>query len=281
MLESGMTVYLCCACGTSYEAGAVPEHCRICQEERQYVPASGQSWTHPHALAQSHRNSWQQLEPALLAIQTVPAFAINQRALLLRTPGGNILWDCIALLDEATRQLVEALGGLSAIAISHPHYYTTMQDWAAAFNAPIYLHAADQEWICRPSEHLRLWEEDALALSDRVTLVHAGGHFAGGTVLHWAAEDGQGVLLAGDIVQVTPGADRVSFMWSYPNMIPLSAADVADVSERLSAWPIERIYGAFAGQNVRSHGQEIIARSARTYIDRISGGSTGADRERF
>jgi glyoxylase-like metal-dependent hydrolase (beta-lactamase superfamily II) len=266
-----MMVFLCCACGTSYEADTAPRRCRVCEDERQYVPASGQAWTTRDALARSHRNSWQQIEPGLLAIQTVPAFAINQRALLLQTPAGNILWDCIGLLDEATWRLVSALGGLTAIAISHPHYYTTMQDWASAFDAPIYLHAADQEWICRPSDHIRLWDEDALALSDRVTLVHAGGHFAGGTVLHWTADDGAGVLLAGDIVQVTPGADRVSFMWSYPNMIPLSAPVVTDVAERLAAWPIERIYGAFAGQNVRSGGQEIISRSAKAYVERITG----------
>ena len=266
-----MTVFLCCACGTSFDTDTAPMVCAICEEERQYVPPSGQAWTTPERLAQTHRNSWQQIEPGLFAIQTVPAFGINQRALLLQTPAGNILWDCIALLDEATRQLVTALGGLTAIAISHPHYYTAMQDWAAAFDAPIYLHGADQQWICRPSDQVRLWEEDALALSDRVTLVHAGGHFAGGTVLHWAADDGEGVLLAGDIVQVTPGADRVSFMWSYPNMIPLSAPEVTDVAERLAAWPIERIYGAFAGQNIRSGGQEIIARSAKAYVERITG----------
>ena len=266
-----MTVFLCNACGTSFDAeGDAPETCRICADDRQYVPPSGQSWTTPEKLARSHRNAWLELEPGLMAVQTVPAFAINQRALLLRTPNGNVLWDCIGLLDDATKALIAALGGLSAIAISHPHYYTTMQDWAAAFDAPIYLHAADREWICRDSDHVRLWDEEALALSSSVTLVHGGGHFEGGTVLHWTGGDGKGVLLAGDIVQVTPGADHVSFMWSYPNMIPLSPPEVADVAERLALWPFQRIYGAFSHQNVRENGQEIVARSARRYIDRIS-----------
>lgn len=264
-----MTILVCSACGTSFDDGEHLKTCRICADERQYVPTSGQAWTTPEKLALAHRNTWLQLEPGLMAIQTVPAFAINQRALLLRTPAGNVLWDCIALLDEATKAIIGALGGLSAIAISHPHYYTTMQDWAAAFDAPIYLHAADKEWVCRPSDYIRFWEEDALVLSSAVTLVHGGGHFAGGTVLHWTGEDGQGVLLAGDIVQVTPGADHVSFMWSYPNMLPLSAEEVMDVAERLAPWPFERIYGAFFHQNVRQAGQDIVARSARRYIDRI------------
>ncbi|MFB9949695.1 MBL fold metallo-hydrolase [Rhizobium puerariae] len=267
-----MTTFLCCACGTSFgDMDMAPASCPICTDERQYVPPAGQAWTTPENLARTHRNAWLRLEPHLTAIQTVPAFAINQRALLLRTPAGNVLWDCIALLDDATEEIVRALGGLSAIAISHPHYYTTMQDWAAAFDAPIYLHAADREWICRLSDHIRLWEDDALVLSSTVTLIRGGGHFAGGTVLHWAGDDGKGVLLAGDIVQVTPGADHVSFMWSYPNMIPLSAAEVADVAERLAPWPFERIYGAFSHQNVGQDGQAIVARSAQRYIDRLSG----------
>lgn len=267
-----MTIFLCSACGTSFDEGEhLPKTCRICADERQYVPASGQAWTTMEDLALDHHNTWLQLEPDLIAIQTVPAFAINERALLLRTPAGNVLWDCIALLDEATNAIIHALGGLTAIAISHPHYYTTMQDWAVAFDAPIYLHPADKDWICRPSDHIRLWEDDALVLSSSVTLVHGGGHFGGGTVLHWTGEDGHGVLLAGDIVQVTPGADHVSFMWSYPNMLPLSAAEVRSVADRLAPWRFERIYGAFSHQNVRQGGHDMVARSAHRYIERIQG----------
>jgi hypothetical protein len=135
-------------------------------------------------------NKWQQLEPRLFGIKTVPAFAINQRALLLQTPHGNILWDCIANLDPATKALVTALGGISAIAISHPHYYTTMQEWAAAFDAPVYLHASDREWVMRDSPAIHFWEGDALEIFPSVTLLRLGGHFAGGTVLHW--QEGEG-----------------------------------------------------------------------------------------
>jgi len=45
---------------------------------------------------------------------------------------------------------------------------------------------------------------------------------------------------------------------------------VADVAERLAAWPFERIYGAFAKQDIRGNGQAIVARSAKDYIARIS-----------
>ncbi|MEX0579274.1 MBL fold metallo-hydrolase, partial [Enterobacter cloacae subsp. cloacae] len=169
------------------------------------------------------------------------AFAINQRALLLRTPHGNILWDCIANLDPATKTLITALGGISAIAISHPHYYTTMQTWAAVFNAPVYLHASDREWIMRGSPAIQFWEGDALELFPSVTLLRLGGHFAGGTVLHW--QEGEGVLLAGDILQVTPGKDAVSFMWSYPNMLPLPARTVERITGLLEGKKFARLYG--------------------------------------
>lgn len=71
---------------------------------------TGQTWTDFDSLTTTHTNKWQQLEPQLFSIKTVPSFAINQRALLLRTPQGNVLWDCIANLDPATRALVDALG---------------------------------------------------------------------------------------------------------------------------------------------------------------------------
>jgi glyoxylase-like metal-dependent hydrolase (beta-lactamase superfamily II) len=268
-----MTVFVCKACGTSFpDAAQPPVQCPICDDERQYVPAAGQEWIAREALVAEHRNAWHLHEPGLYSLQTVPAFAIDQRAFLLRTPAGNVLWDCIAVLDTATEALIHSLGGLSAIAISHPHYYTTMQDWAAAFGAPIYLHAADRQWIMRPDPAIRLWEGDAQELSPGVTLVRGGGHFPGGTVLHWAGgAAGKGALLVGDILRVTPGADRISFMWSYPNMMPLPAAEIRRIAERVSAWPFERIYGAFHGQDILGNAHAIVGQSAARYIELLEG----------
>ena len=263
-----MTVLLCTACGTSYPDGAgPPAECRICTDERQFVPAGGQGWTTREALAGQHRNAWRQHQEGVLSLQTQPHFAIGQRAFLLRTPAGNVLWDCISLLDEATEVLVRALGGVAAIAISHPHYYTVMQDWAEAFGAPIHLHAADRAWVVRPHPSIRFWEGEALGILPGVTLICTGGHFPGGTVLHWA--EGAGTLLAGDVLQVTPGAHRVSFMWSYPNMLPLPAAAIRQIENRLRPWRYERIFGAFAGQDVLADGPAIVARSAQRYVELI------------
>ncbi len=268
-----MATFICTACGTSYPpAEAPPARCLICDDERQFVPASGQSWTSGDALAEAHRNAWRRHEPGLLSVQTVPAFAINQRAFLLRTPGGNVLWDCIALLDPATEELVHALGGLHAIAISHPHYYTAMQDWAAAFQAPVHLHAADRDWIMRPAPEIRLWDGESLAIAPGATLIRLGGHFPGGTVLHWAdTEDGAGALLSGDIVQVAADTRRVSFLWSYPNMMPLPAREVLRIGEALAPWRFDRIYGAFLGKEVLRDAKEVVARSIGRYVELVNG----------
>lgn len=254
---------ICATCGTAY-AEPLPQRCKICEDERQWVPASGQQWTDFASLTHRHQNKWQRLEEGLLSIKTVPNFAIGQRALLLRSPSGNILWDCIASLDAATAELIHALGGLSAIAISHPHYYTTMQTWAAEFNAPIYLHADDREWVMRDSEAIHFWQGDVLPLNDEVDVVRLGGHFAGGCVLHWKANGG--VLLAGDIIQVAPGKDAVSFMWSYPNMLPLSAATVSDILHRCEELDFSRLYGAFEGQDVAQKAKEVVRQSGARYL---------------
>jgi glyoxylase-like metal-dependent hydrolase (beta-lactamase superfamily II) len=264
-----MPVHICRTCGTSYpDTREPPSACPICDDERQYVARGGQAWTTPLRLAAAHANAWRQLETDLFEIHTQPAFAIGQRALLLRTAHGNVLWDCVALLDEATETLVRSLGGIHAIAISHPHYYTCVQDWARAFGCTIHLHAADAQWVMRPDPAIQHWQGETLQLLPGVTLLRLGGHFPGGTVLYWAdGTEGRGALLSGDIVQVAADLSRVSFLWSYPNMMPLSGATVRRIAETLQPWPFERVYGAFPGRQVVADGAAAVQRSAARYIE--------------
>ncbi len=268
-----MPIHLCDACGTSFpDSETAPDSCPICEDERQYVPASGQSWTTTENLAATHSNLWRRHEPNLFEIRTQPGFGIGQRAFLIRTPKGNILWDCIALLDPATEEIIRGLGGIDAIAISHPHYYTTMQDWARAFDASVHLHALDREWVMRPDEKLKFWEGDSLEIGDGLTLLRLGGHFAGGTVLHWReGAEGRGALLSGDIVQVAADNSRVSFMWSYPNMLPLAAATVKRMGDALELWDFDRIYGAFSGKTVPSGAKQAVGRSVSRYVELLEG----------
>ena len=267
-----MTLFICSTCGTQYPPSkAPPASCPICTDERQYVPASGQSWTTLERLKSAHSNKFRRLAAGLTTIETTPAFAIAQRAILVQTPAGNVLWDCIALIDEATIDLVKGMGGLAAIAISHPHYYTTMVEWSRAFGGvPIHLHAADREWVMRADSSVQFWDGDTMLIAPGVTLVRLGGHFAGGTVLHWADwNDSRGVVLSGDVLQVVPSG-HVSFMWSYPNLIPLSAAEVLRIAERLEPFAFDAVYGAFSGRGqIDTNGKEIVAASVARYVARI------------
>lgn len=268
-----MPIHLCEACGTSFPDSQTPaDTCPICEDERQFVPASGQSWTTTEKLSATHSNLWKRHEQDLFEIRTQPRFGIGQRAFLIRTPKGNILWDCIALLDPATEEIIRGLGGIDAIAISHPHYYTTMQEWARAFDAPVHLHALDREWVMRPDERLSFWGSDSNTIGDGLTLLRLGGHFPGGTVLHWRdGAEGSGALLSGDIVQVAADQARVSFMWSYPNMLPLAASTVRRIGEMLEPWDFDRIYGAFDRRTVLSGGKQAVRRSVLRYVELIEG----------
>src|SRR5215208_6823895 len=108
-----MEAYICETCGTQHAAGEQPPaQCAICDDDRQYIGWKGQRWTTLDALHQDHHNRVQTEEPGLIGIGTEPAFAIGQRALLVQTPKGNLLWDCITLLDDTTIDAVRALGGV-------------------------------------------------------------------------------------------------------------------------------------------------------------------------
>jgi glyoxylase-like metal-dependent hydrolase (beta-lactamase superfamily II) len=269
-----MSAFICTACGAQFvPSEAPPAHCPICEDERQYVPPRGQTWTTLPALAASHFNGYREHEPGIIGIGTQPTFAIGQRALLLRTAAGNVLWDCISLVDAATVALVGALGGIKAIAISHPHFYTSMVEWSRAFgDAPIHLHAADRDWIMRPDPAVRLWEGETLALMPGVTLVRCGGHFPGGTVLHWAdGASGRGVLCAGDIAAVDPDRKWISFMKSYPNFIPLSAHDVEGIAAALAPLAFDTIYGHYFDRVIPTGGKKVLAASVARYLSAIKG----------
>ncbi|HEX7517868.1 MAG TPA: MBL fold metallo-hydrolase [Chthoniobacterales bacterium] len=270
-----MNNYICGACGTQFSETDRPSRsCPICEDERQFVNWEGQQWTTLDQLRGSHSNRIEEEGTNLFGIGTEPSFAIGQRALLVQSPSGNLLWDCVTLLDDQTIERVKALGGIRAIAISHPHFYSAMVEWSRAFNgAPIYLHAADRQWVMRDDPCLRFWNEDVHSLWNGMTLVHCGGHFEGGTVLHCAGDDG--VLLTGDIIQVVQDRRYVSFMRSYPNLIPLSAADVSRIVERVEPFAFEKIYGAWWERKVLSDGKGAVSRSAERYLRAINAPSSG------
>jgi DNA-directed RNA polymerase subunit RPC12/RpoP len=263
-----MEHFICVQCGTQFaETAEPPSRCPICEDERQFVHHSGQEWTTLKRLKANHHNRFDDEAPRLLGVGSEPEFAIGQRALLLQSAGGNLLWDCISLLDDETIAEVNARGGIRAIAISHPHYYSTMVDWAERFDAPIFLHAADGEWVMRKSLHVQSWEGTTFPLWDDLTLINCGGHFEGGTVLHWpAGANGRGALLTGDIIQVVQDRRSVSFMRSYPNLIPLGPSAIYRIVDAIEPFAFEEIYGAWWNAIVLTDAKAAVARSAERYL---------------
>ncbi|MBV8885060.1 MAG: hypothetical protein JO235_13835 [Chroococcidiopsidaceae cyanobacterium CP_BM_RX_35] len=269
-----MPNYICTTCGVQYANGdSSPEGCPICEDSRQYVNWKGQEWITLEQLRAEHSNVIQPVDTNLTGIGTEPKFAIGQRALLVQTPQGNVLWDCISLVDSATVEAIAAKGGISAIAISHPHFYAAMVEWSHAFDgAPIYIHAADRGWVMCPDPAIVFWEGKTHQLNEDITLICCGGHFAGGTVLHWASgADGRGVLLTGDIIQVIPDRRYVSFMYSYPNLIPMSPEAVSGIVEAVEPFFYDRIHGGWWEYRVLEDAKASVAHSAARYIGAIKG----------
>jgi hypothetical protein len=267
-----MQNFICVQCGTQFaETPQPPAGCPICEDERQFVRHGGQEWTTLKQLAVDHHNRFEEKAPKLFGIGTEPEFAIGQRALLLQSPGGNLLWDCISLLDKETIEAVEARGGIRAIAISHPHFYSAMVEWADQFDAQIFLHSQDRQWGMRQSSRIQFWERSTFSLWDDLTLINCGGHFDGGTVLHWpAGASGKGAVLTGDIITVVEDRRYVSFMRSYPNLIPLGPTAIHRILEMIRPFQFDQVYGAWWEANVLSNAKTAVIRSAERYLRAIS-----------
>jgi glyoxylase-like metal-dependent hydrolase (beta-lactamase superfamily II) len=266
-----MALFICKTCGTQFpESAQPPERCPICADERQYKGWNGQEWTTMTELQARHHNTIRRVEAGLVGIATEPGFAIGQRALLVETPQGNVLWDCVSLLDETTFNAVKALGGIAAIAISHPHFYSAMVEWSHAFHAPVYLHALNRPWVMRPDANIQFWEEELLALPGGLTLIHCGGHFPGAAVLHWpGGAEGKGALLTGDIINVVSDRRYVSFMYSFPNLIPLPVRAVRQVVAAVEPFAYDRIHGGWWDRTVAQDAKAGVRYSAERYIRAI------------
>jgi glyoxylase-like metal-dependent hydrolase (beta-lactamase superfamily II) len=262
-----VTTWVCKACGTQYPpSDDPPGACPICEDPRQYVPESGQEWLRWDEFLAAHASDVRD-DDGILGIGCTPEFAIGQRALLVKSAAGNVLWDCTTYLDGELVARVSAEGGLAAIAISHPHYYSAMVEWAHAFACPVYLHEAERKWVMRPDPAIRFWDGETHDLGGGLTLVRCGGHYEGGQVLHWAERR---ALLSGDIVQVIPDRRFVAFMYSYPNQIPLPVARVRALAAALEPFEFDTIHGAWWGRVVRGDGKTAVRRSAERYARAVT-----------
>jgi hypothetical protein len=181
----------------------------------------------------------------------------------------------VPLLDDAAVERITQLGGIAAICMSHPHFYAANVEFADAFDARILIPRADERWVQRRSPRIELFDEQVEPVSG-VTVARIGGHFDGAAVLHWpAGSGGRGALLTGDTITVVQDRAWVSFMWSYPNLIPLDEATIRDISARVERFRFERVYGGWWGRVVVRDGPGAIRRSADRYIARLHGERPG------
>jgi glyoxylase-like metal-dependent hydrolase (beta-lactamase superfamily II) len=265
--------WICRTCGVQYPPSAAPpETCPICSDERQYLPAGGQSWTSFEEAGSSGQGyDIRELEPGLTGFRCLPQLGIGPVGYLLQTPKGNVLWDCPSFVDDRVVAEFKARGGLAAISATHPHFYGAMVDWSEAFgDAPIQLPEADRDWVLRPDPRIRFWE-GSVELVPGLTAFRCGGHFEGSSVLYWpAGAEGRGVLFTGDTIMVAADSRWVSFMRSYPNMIPLGSAAVAAITDVVSGLSYDRIYGNPGWDRfIASGAAEVVRRSAARYIEAI------------
>lgn len=266
-------VYLVCStCGTQFPTTdrQALKTCFICDDPRQYTPTSGPSFTTLPDIRSKHKNAFHAfpVDPdTFISIVTEPKCAIGQRAILIRTPTGNVLWDCVTLLDDDTIQQIKDLGGLKAIVISHPHYYSTHTSWAQAFDCPVYLADEDRGWRTQSSSHqVFLAEPEFDVPGTGVKVLKLGGHFPGSFVALYKSR-----LLIADTFMTTPsgtgnwdinalgeereggrpkGQNSYSFMWSIPNMIPLAPNTMVEMWKVLRNHDYVSTHGAFMGTDI-------------------------------
>jgi hypothetical protein len=268
-----MPCFICATCGTQFaDSPRPPACCPICQDERQYVGWAGQSWTTHDELAATHRLRLEE-DAGIFALGLAPGFAIDQRALHVRSPGANVLWESLSIVTPEAVAALQARGGVDVIAISHPHFYASMIEWSDALGGvPILLHEADRAWVQRPSARIEFWRGDSLALSPELTLYRCGGHFEGSTALHWrTGARGGGALLPGDALQVVSDRRHVSFMYSYPNLIPMKRAAVEHMRRLLAGLAFEDVHGFTWGRNIVGGGRAAVDASFERYLGAIGG----------
>ncbi|MGH3562066.1 MAG: hydrolase [Mycobacterium sp.] len=214
------------------------------------MPREGQRWaTLEELIGEGMRSTVTAIEDGLFAVGSTPAFGIGQLGkLVCGSDGsvGNVFWDPPGFVDDAAVAAIAEHGPVVGIVASHPHMFGAQVEWSHRLGGvPVYVNTADTDWLMRSDPVITHWSE-RVQLTRALSVVRVGGHFPGSAVACWAdGADGRGVLLAGDTIFPNPDRRTVSFLRSYPNRIPLSAAVVQRMAETLAELRFDRIYGLF------------------------------------
>tara|TARA_R110002074_G_scaffold21547_1_gene66809 strand:+ start:4543 stop:5469 length:927 start_codon:yes stop_codon:yes gene_type:complete len=269
-VQNGNLKNICKTCGTRYAKHLFhKDKCSICLDERQYVKSYGQQWVSYNELAENHSVKIKKLNIDLYELKVLPEFAIAQRAFYIKSKHGNILWDCIPFIDQPTVDFIKNNGGLSAIVISHPHYYSLMNEWAKAFDCPIYLQQKDEEWIMDNKTSIKFWNDETKKLNQDFTIHRIGGHFAGSSVLETNLSSFNKSLFVGDTLYLSRDKKHLSVMFSYPNVIPLSHQETKKVFDKIKEIEFDSLFGAFSYQTLESDAHKVFEKSFNFYKNLI------------
>jgi glyoxylase-like metal-dependent hydrolase (beta-lactamase superfamily II) len=270
--------WICIHCGLQYaEQGDPPARCLNCSDERESMTHKSPQWTTLAEMSGHYRNVFTPLGDGVTGICTSPPFGIGPEVFFIQTAAGNVLWDCVACLDQGTLDQIQALGGLSAIVISHPHMFGSVVEWSHSLGKiPVFIHEDNRPWMARPDSVIRWWSGENMEVNSALTVIRCGGHFPGSCILHWRdGAGGKGALFTGD--GILPVEDRrwVSFMYSYPNLIPVSKRAVEKIVSSVAPLDFDRIYGgpmygSCGGRPIIQTGaKEVVLRSAARYVQHL------------
>ncbi|KZT21752.1 hypothetical protein NEOLEDRAFT_1138952 [Neolentinus lepideus HHB14362 ss-1] len=285
---------ICTTCGIQYtstnrrpyrtgdeESG---DGCVICLDERQYVAPTGQNWTTWRKIEEDYKTELvsEEKDRRVVRIMTEPSFGIGQTPFVVNSYRGSVIWDCQAYLsDSAVAQILASTADkpLLGIAISHPHFYGSSVTWARKLGCKVFISAKDKEWFVRDdrnvAEVVEFWEGDRKVFADGLTMIRCGGHFPGSCVLHWDRSfeppepnlPTTGVVFCSDTFGIGSDHSKISFMYSYPNMIPLPPWDIQALWHSLRPFAFEDIYGAWPGNLSYGEGRSKVLKSARRFIE--------------
>ncbi|AFR97789.2 hydrolase [Cryptococcus neoformans C23] len=285
-LQEDALLPICKTCGTQYPSPR--DDCPICEDPRQWVPASGQAWTSLADLGSKSKHSLlpDKEDVRISHIITEPAFAIGQTPFLIETAGGSYIWECSAFLSLGLiGHLSELKKPLKAMAISHPHFFSSSLTWSRALNIPLYICAADKEWYSRiedlkDSDDVRFWSGE-VELGPGVKLVQCGGHFPGSCVFYWdrlsepppSSSDlptkptpVSGIIFTSDTLMVQPNQTHFTFAWSIPNMIPMRPKAVLRIKESLKGIEYSQATSSWPERWIREDAKKALNESVVRYL---------------
>ena len=269
--------WICWNCGVEHEPSVnPPESCVLCSDDRESITHKPQRWTTLAQLQGTFTNVFTPLDPGIIGIRTEPSFGIGQEAYLLNAGDGNVLWECLGYVDPATVRALEMHGRLSAIVISHPHFLGSVVEWSEIFGGvPVYIHSDNMPWVPRKSSSVEFWTGDRKQVGASLKIIRTGGHFPGSCVLHQST-DGMTNLFTSDTILPVEDRRWVSFMYSYPNLIPLGKKTVERISAAIADLEFDRIYGGpmYGGGGSRpiisSDAKNVVDRSIKRYLDHLT-----------